>query len=104
LRSWPQWVEGGGVGRRLERPLDAADGENAVDRLRARDADDAALISTRTSRADELIQPRGVHEAQPSQVYDRKCWAFALGREQRILRAATYLAASVRAWTLPRPA
>ena len=43
----PQWVEGGGVGGRLERPLDAADGENAVDRLRA----------------------------QPSQVYDRKCWA-----------------------------
>src|SRR5436190_23097754 len=71
--SWEKWSvalmasvgRGWRVGRRLERPLDAADDENAVDRLRAHDADDAALLSTRTSRADELVQPCGVHEVQP---------------------------------------
>jgi hypothetical protein len=44
-------VEGGGVGRRLERLVDAADGEDAVDRLRALDEDDAALFGSRASRA-----------------------------------------------------
>jgi hypothetical protein len=46
LRSWPQWVEGGGIGRRLDRHVDAADGEEADDRLLALDEDDAALLGS----------------------------------------------------------
>jgi hypothetical protein len=39
-------VEGGGIGRRLDRQDDAADGEEADDRLRALDEDDAALLGS----------------------------------------------------------